>query len=70
MLRFFFEFCNHIVRIRIHNAEPAGFLRTNLYDRNGSIRPAADMMLEHEAIIHFIDVVARQDQYIIRIVLF
>ena len=67
MFRLFFKVRDLTVLIGDHHAEAAGFLNRDRHAGNGNIRFVRLVEIEHNLIIHLIDVVAAQDQDIIRI---
>ena len=67
-LRLLLEFHDLAALIRIHDAKTAGFLPRYRTNRNCQLGFLFLMELEHRIIVHFINVIARQYQQIIRTV--
>ena len=65
--RFFLELINPVVFIRVHDAEPAGFLQCDFQDRDGYIGVVFLVIIQHLAVIHLVDMVSGQDQNIFRV---
>ena len=68
-LRLFLERNDRAVFIGVHDAEPVRFLHRNLQDRDRRRRIVCNVELQHLRVVHLIDMVARKDQHVIRIVL-
>ena len=70
MLRLLLKFTDLAVRIRHDDPEPTGFLDRNRHRRDRDIRFICFMEIKHYLVIHLINMISRQDQHIIRIILF
>ena len=63
----FLKFGNAVVLVGVHDAEAAGFVPRNLADGNGAVGVVLDVELQHLVIVHLVNVVAAEDQYVIRV---
>ena len=68
MLRLFLEFGDPEVLVGVHDAEAAGLLKGNLQDGDGAVRAGFLVGLQHLLIVHLVDVVAGEDQHVVRVV--
>src|ERR1700730_1007635 len=65
--RFFLEAHDAPVFIGFNNAElQRGLLRGNLNGGHGNIRAGIDMLLEHAAVVHFVNVIAGENENVLR----
>ena len=69
VFRFFLKLNNRSVGIRVHNSETGRFFPGNFTYGNGSICAMPDVIVQHRIVIHFVNMVAAEDQDIIRMVL-
>ena len=69
VLGFFLKLGDPALIVRVHNAKAAGFLPGHRAygDRSGSF--LLDVLGQHVGIIHLVDMVAREDEDVVRIVL-
>ena len=67
MLRFFFKFIYALAFIAVHYPESACFLYGDFYHGYGAVCPLCLVVLEHEVIVHLVDMVSRKDKYVVRI---
>ena len=65
--RFFLKAGNAIVRVNRHNAESISFAGIDLNGGQGHVGGQVNMLPEHEVIIHFVDVIAGEDQHVARL---
>ena len=70
ILWFFLKLCNFLVLICNHDTKPACFLNGYRHRCNCDIRFIRLMEIQHHLIIHLINVVAGQNQNILRIIAF
>ena len=68
MRGFLLEFQDAVVLIGIHNAEAAGLIQRHVQNGNGTVRTRFLMLLQHLAVVHFIDMVTGQNQHVVRII--
>ena len=66
----FLKLGNAVVLVGVHDAEAAGFLPRNLTDGDGAVRFVLDVELQHLVIVHLVNVVAAEDQHVVRVELF
>src|SRR6267154_2759568 len=65
--RFFLESDNAPLLVHLNHAKLLRrLLRGNLNRRDGDVRAGIDMLLQHAAVIHFVDVIARQNEDVLR----
>jgi hypothetical protein len=57
-----------VVLIHMHDAKTLGLLQRRLQTTNRHVGAGLDMLLEHFLVVHLVDVVAREDDYILRAV--
>ncbi len=69
MLRLLLKLCDVTVSIGIHDTEAAGLLHRNPNHRNGRICLVLLVERKHLVVVHLINMVAGEDQNIIRIIL-
>ena len=69
MLRLLLKFTDLAVRIRHDDPEPTGFLDRNRHRRDRDIRFICFMEIKHYLVIHLINMISRQDQHIIQILI-
>ncbi len=69
MRRLLLELINRAVRVAVHDAEALGLLQRDVENRDGSRRVLFLVLVEHLVVVHLVDVVAREDQDVLRIVL-
>ena len=69
LLWLLFEFDDPVVRVCVHDAEAGRFLPRNGTNRDGRVRAVADVIIQHGVVIHLVDMVAAEDQDIVRIIL-
>ena len=67
MLRLFFKFIYALAFIAVHYPEAAGFFYRHLNHGYGAVCPLCLVVLEHEVIVHLVDMVSRKDKYVVRI---
>ena len=70
MLRFFLKLADPPLVICDHNTETARLLHRNRHNRNRYISIIRFMEVQHDFIIHLINMVTGKNQYIFRIVVF
>ena len=63
-----FKFIDGAVLAGIHNAKAGGFLERNLAHGDGAVGIALLMEAEHGGIVHLVNMVAGQDQHVIRVI--
>ena len=68
ILRFFAELIDLPVLARAHDTEAARFLNRHVDDRNRAVRLCLLMEIQHSRVVHFIDMVARENQDILCVV--
>ena len=68
MLRFFFKLGDPSVPVGNHDAETAGFLDGYGHTGDGHVGFVGLVVIQHYFIIHLVDMIAGQDQHIIRVV--
>ena len=68
MLRLLFEVDDAVRLIRDHDAETACFLHGNRHDGDGDIRLIGFVIIQHDLIIHLVDMVAGKNKDIVRII--
>ena len=51
-----------------HHAERRSFGARDFDAAHGALGPAVDVVLEHDGVVHFVDMVPGQDHYILRLV--
>ncbi len=68
MLGLFLKLVDAAVRVAVHDAETGRFIDRDIKHCNGGIGFVLLVVLEHLVVIHLIDVVAGQDQDIIRVI--
>ena len=68
-LRFFFELRHASCLICNHDAEAACFFYRNRHTGNRYVSLVCFVIVQHNFVIHFINMISRKNQYIIRIVL-
>ena len=64
--RFLLEFRDLSVLVCDHDPEPAGLLNGHRHGRDGHVRLMFLVIIQHHFIIHLIDMVAGEDQHVIR----
>ena len=69
-LGLFFELIDGAVRIGVENPESGRFGKRHVDRGDRAVRPLVDVRLQHGGVIHFVDVVAREDQNVIGIIHF
>ena len=70
LLRFLFKFFNMPLFIGHNNAKAAGFFPRYRHTCDGYIRFSGFMEIQHDFIIHLINMVSSENQYIFRIIAF
>ena len=55
--------------VQIHNAESARLLPRHLGDRDGRVRAAREMRLDHRPVVHAVDVIPREHEQVLRLAL-
>ena len=68
VLRFFREFHDPIGFIRGHDPELVRAIERHIDDADGDVRFALLVISDHRAVVHFVNMIARQDQHVRRIV--
>ena len=68
ILRLLFKLLDLPAVIRNHDSETARLFHRNRHRRDGNIRFVRLVVIQHHFIIHLVDMVARQNQHIIRII--
>ena len=68
LLGFLLKFIDLVVLVHVHNAEAGSLLQSDLQHGDGAGRAALLMQVQHIGIVHFIDMVAGQDDHILRII--
>ena len=53
----------------VHDAKAGSLIERHVDDRDGRVRAGLLVLLEHFVVIHLVDMVAGQDQHILRVVL-
>src|SRR5712672_2686194 len=56
-----------MVGVHVHNAEAIGIFGGNLNCGKSDVGGGIHVLLQHEAVIHFVDVVAGENQYVPRL---
>ena len=67
VLRFLGEFDHAIGFIGCHDAEFIGAFDRHIHDADGNIRFALLVVRNHRAVVHFINMIARQNQHVRRV---
>ncbi len=70
MFRFLLKIRDAAVLIRDHDSEPLCFLHRNRHDCDGYVRALLLVIIEHRLVIHLINMISGENQYIVRIVCF
>jgi hypothetical protein len=65
-LRFLLEREHAILRVDLEDAEAPRLALRDLDRADRELRAALDVLAEHAAVVHLVDVVARQDQHLLR----
>ena len=60
---------NPVLAVQIHNAESARLLPRHLGDRDGRVRAAREMRLDHRPVVHAVDVIPREHEQVLRLAL-
>ena len=68
VLGFLDELADAVVVVDAHHAEARGLLQWHLYTAHRDVRLGLDEGREHRAVVHLVDVVARQYQHELRVV--
>ena len=68
LLGLLLEFIDRAVLAGIHNAKAGGFLERNLAHGDGAVGITLLMEAEHGGIVHLVNMVAGQDQHVIRVI--
>ena len=63
---FFDKIGDHIVGVHRHDAKIAGILAGDDEATDGDIRARVDMLLQHQLIVHLVDVIASQNHHVLR----
>ena len=69
LLGLFLKFNDAVVRVDVHDAERRGDLPRHGADGDGAVGLGVDVRAEHLVVVHLIDVIARKNQNIVRVVL-
>ena len=64
----FLKFVDEVVFVHIHDAKARGFLHGDLQNGDGTRGTHLLVMLHHFGVVHFVDVVAGQDDHIFRVI--
>ena len=68
LLGLLLKFIDLVVLVHVHDAEAGGLLHGDLQNGDGAGRTALFMQVQHIGIVHLIDMVAGQDDHILRII--
>ena len=66
VLRLLQERQDVVLRIDVHDAEPLGFLQRGLETPDRHVGAGLDVLLQHLFVVHLVDMVARQDDHVLR----
>ena len=70
VVRFFDEGGDAVVLVHRHHAEAAGFQARHLDAAYGDVGAALNVLRQHFAVVHFVDMVAGQQDHVLRVVAF
>ena len=63
ILGFFEELDDPLLLVHLHDAEAAGLLDGHGHDADGEVRALGQVVVDHRAVIHLVDVVTRKNHY-------
>ncbi len=62
---FFLETQHSVIAVHIHNSEAGHFIGIDLNRCQGHIRSGVVVPLQHQAVVHLVDVIAREDEHVL-----
>ena len=68
MLGLFFKFVDRAVGARVHDTEAGRLFERHIAHGDGAVGVVLLVEADHSGVVHLVDVVAREDQHVIRIV--